>query len=223
MLARGEIVRQVMEDAGAGLAEGVVWAQMSTVGLESARDLGELADRLGIAYVDAPVLGTRQPAEAGELIVLASGDRGARERCAPAFDAMGSKVVDLGDEAGVASRFKLIANSWVVALTEATAETLALARAPGVEGEHILETFAGGPLDSGYLQMKGKAMLAGTWEPSFPLSLARKDTDLVLAAAHDADLDLPAMRGVAEAFARAEEAGHGEDDLAATYRGLTGS
>lgn len=66
-------------------------------------------------------------------------------------------------------------------------------------------------------------MLSGSWEPSFPLALARKDVGLVLDAARDAGLDLPALRGTAAAFARAEEAGHGEEDMAATYRGLVSS
>jgi 3-hydroxyisobutyrate dehydrogenase len=223
MLARGEVVREVVEQAADALEPRTAWAQMSTVGIDLARELGELADRLGLGYVDAPVLGTRQPAEAGELTILASGDRAARERCAPLFEAMGARTIDLGDEAGAGSRFKLVANSWVVALIEGAAETLAFARAVGVDGERVLEAFAGGPLDSGYLQAKGGAMLAGAWEPSFPLALARKDADLVLAAATELGVDLPALRGTAEAFARAEAAGHGEADLAATYRGLTGT
>jgi 3-hydroxyisobutyrate dehydrogenase len=123
------------------------------------------------------------------------------------------------DEIGDATRLKLVANSWVVALTAAAGETLAFARALGVPGERFLELIAGGPLDSAYAQTKGKAMLAGDFATSFSLKLARKDAGLVIEAAEQVGIDAPVARGVAKAFDRAIEAGHGDEDMAATYTG----
>ncbi len=221
MLADGDAVRETMEQAADGFEPGAAWIQASTVGLEACGELAALAKEHDLAYLDAPVLGTKAPAEQAELVVLASGDEGARERCAPVWGAIGSATRWLGD-AGQGSRAKLVMNSWVVALTEATAETLALARALGVPGELFLDGIAGGPLDSGYAQTKGKAMLAGEYEPSFPLAHALKDVKLVLAAAEAEDVELPLARGVAEGFGRGVEAGHGEEDMAAAYAGLVG-
>lgn len=92
------------------LAEGGVWLQMSTVGTEGSERLEELAAEHGVAYVDAPVLGTRRPAEQGQLIVLASGPEEVRERCRPLFEAVSSKTPWLGP-AGAGSRLKLVVNN----------------------------------------------------------------------------------------------------------------
>ena len=117
------------------------------------------------------MLGTKQPAEDGKLIVLASGPAEALERARPAFDAVAAKVAELG-EAGAGSRMKVVVNSWILTLTAGLAETLALAEVLDVEGRDFLELIAGGPLDAAYAQMKGEAMLAGEYPTSFPLRLA---------------------------------------------------
>jgi 3-hydroxyisobutyrate dehydrogenase len=220
MLPTADIVADVLERAAAGLTDGAVWVQASTVGVAGCARLAETARRRGLAFLDAPVLGTRQPAEQGQLTVLAAGDEDGRRAAAPFWEAVAARTVWLGPQAGAASRLKLALNAWVVAITEGAAETLALARALGIDGERVLDALRGGSLDSPYLQMKGKAMLAGDFEPSFPLALAHKDAELILEAAQAADLDLPLARGVAEAFGRAVQAGHGRDDMAAVYATL---
>ena len=92
MLADADVIEgAVAGDVLSALAEGGVWLQMSTVGEEGTRRLAETANEHGVDFVDAPVLGTKQPAEQGQLIVLASGPEEARERSQPAFDAVGSQ------------------------------------------------------------------------------------------------------------------------------------
>jgi 3-hydroxyisobutyrate dehydrogenase len=218
MLADGSAVLSAIEGALARFDEGAVWAQCSTVGVVWVERLAALAAEHGVPFVDSPVLGTRQPAEAGQLTVLAAASADVRDRVQPIFDAIGQHTVWL-DAVGEATRLKLVANSWVVALNAAVAETLALARALGPPGERFLDLIAGGPLDSPYAQMKGKAMLTGNFEPSFSLELARKDAGLVVEAAERAGVDAPIARGVAEAFDRAIAAGHGKEDMAAAYLG----
>jgi 3-hydroxyisobutyrate dehydrogenase len=220
MLSDGAAVRDAMAQAGDGLEDGAAWIQASTVGLDAAQELGELAAEHGLRYLDAPVLGTKAPAENAQLVVLASGDESARELCDPVWGAVGAATKWLG-EAGQGSRAKLVMNTWVVSLVEATAEALALAKALGLPGEMLLEDISGGPLDSPYAQLKGKAMLAGEYAPSFPLAHALKDAKLVVAAAEEQGLDLPMVRGIVEGFARGVDAGHGEDDMAAAYAGLS--
>ncbi len=87
----------VGEGVLSALGEGGVWIQTSTLGIEGSARLAEMASQRSVAYVDAPVLGTRQPAEQGQLIVLASGPQGVRERCTPLFDAIGSRTLWLGE------------------------------------------------------------------------------------------------------------------------------
>jgi 3-hydroxyisobutyrate dehydrogenase len=218
MLTDGSAVEEVMADDGTlgALPEGCVWIQISTVGVEATERLAALADEAGVTFVDAPVSGTRRPAENGELIVLASGPDDALDRCAPVFDAIGSFTRRLGS-AGAGTRFKLVLNSWVVLLNSAIAETLTVARSLGFHPDQVLETIAGGPLDSGYAQLKGRLMIDGDFEPSFPLKHARKDAQLVLDAA---ERDLPLIAAVVEQLERAEALGYGDEDMAATICGL---
>ncbi len=207
----------VGEGALWALGEGGVWLQTSTIGMEGSARLAEMASQHGVAYVDAPVLGTRQPAEQGQLIVLASGPEVVRERCAPLFEAIGSRTLWLG-EAGAGTRLKLVVNNWIVGLVGVLAETVAFARGIGVEPERFLETIEGGPLGLPYARIKGNMMIENEFPTSFSLALARKDAGLVLEAADAQGLGLAITEAVAARFDEALEAGHGDEDLAAVYR-----
>jgi 3-hydroxyisobutyrate dehydrogenase len=218
MLADGAAVEDVMGQALDAVPQDAVWWQCSTVGIDANERLQALAERRGIAYVDAPVLGTRQPAEEGKLTILASGPLAALERLMPLFEAVGSKIVRLG-EAGEGTRLKLVMNHWVLALMTATAETIALAEALAIDPQLFLDTIAGGPMDCGYAQLKGKMILDDRVdEPSFELKMAHKDARLVLEAAKRHDADLGLAPAIEERFARAEEAGLGNHDMAAVGR-----
>ena len=217
MLSDAEVVADVMDDGVlSGLAEGGVWIQTSTVGLEGNERLVKIAEKQGVAYVDAPVLGTKQPAEQGQLVVLASGPDEAQDKCQPVLDAIGSKSLWLG-EAGAGSKLKLVVNNWIVGLLGTLAETVALARATGVDPNDFLETIEGGPLGVPYAQMKGQMMIEEDFPTSFSAKLARKDTGLVLEAAKAEKLHMALAEAVASRFDEAIEAGYGEEDMAAIY------
>jgi 3-hydroxyisobutyrate dehydrogenase len=219
MAPDGDAVEETMFGEGgaaAAMRDDAIWLQCATVGVDAAERLGELAAEHGVVYVDAPVLGTKEPAEKGELTVLASGPEEARDRCAQVFDAIGQKTVWLGD-AGAGSRMKMVTNAWLLAVVEGAAESIALAQALDLDASRFLEIVEGGPVDSPYLQLKGKAILAGDFEPSFALTHARKDVELVLEAARRGGGDLALYEAVRAKFDRAIELGHGEEDWAATY------
>ena len=199
------------------LPEDGVWLQTSTVGLEGQEKLAGIADEHGVYYVDAPVLGTKEPAEQGQLIVLASGPEEVGDRCEPVFDAVGSKTLWLGP-AGAGSRLKLVTNNWIVGLVGALAETISFAEALGVDPNRFLEVIEGGPLGVPYAQMKGQMMIEEEFPASFSANLARKDANLVLQAAEANGLRLPLTEAAAEHFDEAIDAGHGEEDMAAIYQ-----
>jgi 3-hydroxyisobutyrate dehydrogenase len=199
----------------------LVWVQASTVGIEGTARLTRLAADAGVRYVDAPVLGTRGPAEAGELTVLASGDDDLRELCAPLFDAYGARTVWLG-EGDRASRFKLVMNSWVLALTTATAEAMALAGGLGLDPHRFLDAIEGGPLDVRYAHVKGEMMTRREFPPAFPAWGALKDSGLILDAAEAAGVRLPLAAGVRTAMRSTVDAGHAEEDMAAVWYAVTG-
>jgi len=216
MLIDGDAVLEVMGDAGPALGGDTVWAQMSTVGLAMLERCAKLADEHGVAFVDAPVLGTKQPAEQGELVVLAAGDAPAIDRCEPVFEAVGQKLTRLGG-IGEATRAKLVLNSWVLAVVQALSETAALADALGVDKQLFLDTIEGGGLDIGYAHLKVGGMIKGEYDPAFPLSGAAKDVGLILQAAESAGVDLPALETALAQFERGIDAGHGDKDMSAAY------
>lgn len=219
MLGDATHVGEVMGQAAEGLAPGQVWAQMTTVGVAPMADLVALADEHGLLLVDAPVLGTRAPAEAGQLLVLAAGAPQVRAIVQPVFDAVGRATTWLGEDPATtaASRLKLVANSWVLAITAGAAEALALAEGLGVDPQSFLDAVAGGPLDLPYLQAKARAIRTADWTPSFSAANAAKDAALIVAAAEHANVRLDVAVAAATRYRRTVEAGHGEDDMAANY------
>jgi 3-hydroxyisobutyrate dehydrogenase len=186
MLFGFESVAQVMTEALPAMQPDAVWLQTSTIGLEETTALASLAAKHGVSFVDAPVTGTRQPAENGQLTVLAAGAEDARERLAPVLDAISAKVVWVSDRPGDGHRLKLVMNAWVLTTVAGAAQSIALAEALGLDPKQFLGLIAGGPLDSGYAQLKGKAMLANDFTPAFTVGGAVKDAGLIREAAAEA-------------------------------------
>ena len=207
------------DGALAGAARGSLWLQMSTVGVAPCLRLSALAAGAGLVYVDAPVMGTKAPAERGELTILGSGPADAEAKARPIFEKLGKKILWLG-EAGAGSRMKLCGNSWVTGMTAALSETIKFARVLGVDPKAFMEMLEGGPLDSGYARMKGGHMIAGDFPPSFPLRLALKDIRLILESAEAAGVNLPLTTTVERSFTAALETGHGDEDMAAVIKAL---
>jgi 3-hydroxyisobutyrate dehydrogenase len=215
MLADADAVLDVARRAD--LAEGQIWWQASTIGLDGTEACAALAETTGAALVDAPVLGTRAPAEEGKLVVLASGPDAALDACAPLFDAVAQRTMRLGP-AGAGTRLKLVVNSWVLAVTQGTAETIALAQALDIDPNWVGQAVEGGGLDLPYFRMKSKLMLDDDFPASFALALAAKDARLVAEAGERHGADLPAAKAIAERFTQATEAGYGDEDMAVTHR-----
>jgi 3-hydroxyisobutyrate dehydrogenase len=215
MLFDDAAVTEVMDAALPAVAPGAVWVQSSTVGLEATDRLAELAARHDLGFVDAPVLGTRQPAEQGKLTVLAAGRADLRERVAPVFDAIGARTVWVSERPGDGHRLKLAANAWVLSITAATAQSIALAEQLGLDPRQFLEVISGSPTDSAYAQVKGGNMITGELAPAFGLDGAVKDAGLILSAIRAGGVDDRLMTAVHAQLAAAAEAGHAGDDMAA--------
>jgi 3-hydroxyisobutyrate dehydrogenase len=200
---------------GSGTVDGVIWLQMSTIGEAGTERCADLAGQHRIPFVDAPVLGTRQPAEERKLVIMASGPATLRNRLQPVFDALGHKTMWLG-EAGAGSHLKLVVNSWLLTVVEGGAETIALAEGLGLDPHLLFEAIDGGPLDLPYLRMKGRAMMERDFTPSFRLKLAAKDAALAEEAVRRRHLDLPLIRVIRERLAEGARE-HGDEDMSATY------
>jgi 3-hydroxyisobutyrate dehydrogenase len=220
MLYDGHTVLDVMREAASALRPGAVWAQCTTAGTELVADLAGFAREHGLVFYDAPVLGTREPAEAGRLTVLAAGPVAGRETVTPVFDAVGARTMWTGEDggAGSASRLKLVANSWVLSATAATGEVLALAKALGVDPQDFFDLIEGGPLDMGYLRAKACLLLDGKLSPpSFAVATAEKDARLIVEAGERNGVRLDVAAATAERLARAGAQGHADEDMVAAY------
>jgi 3-hydroxyisobutyrate dehydrogenase len=204
--------------AAAELPETAVWVQMGTIGVAGLATVAGLAAERGLPLVDAPVLGTRAPAEQGKLIMLAAGAQAVRDRVQPLFDVLGERTQWLSDDAaqGAGTKLKLAVNSWVLALTNAVGESLAIADTLGVNPRYFLDTIKGTPTDSPYAHIKGAAILDNQYTPLFTVDGAHKDAQLISDAV-DGQLRLDVADAVRERFRRAIEAGHGDKDMAAAY------
>ncbi len=222
MLAHGEAVRQVMLDDGGleGMGHDSVWLQTSTVGLDDVDEFDRLAKENGVHLMDAPVLGTRGPAEKGSLVVLAAGSGRIFERSQPIFEAIGQRTIRL-DKPCQATRLKLVINDWVLGLLGVLAETYATAEALGVRAELFLEAISGGALDVDYAHIKGQMMQQRQFKPSFPLRLALKDARLIRQAANKYGYEPRIITTIADAFAAALEEGHGDEDMAAVFLAMS--
>ena len=223
MLPTADVVTSVMFAGGAveALGQDAVWAQMGTIGVATTTEIaGRLGRaRPGVMFVDAPVSGSKGPAEAGQLLILASGPSTVAAAVDPVFSAIGRKTVWLG-EAGQGSRMKLAVNAYMSILIEGVAEALELAGQLGLDDAKLAEAIEGGPLDAPIADAKLHKMERGDFAPEFPLEWALKDVDLALDAAGDGGL--PLLAALSRQWRKAVDEGHGRDDVSAARLALGG-
>jgi 3-hydroxyisobutyrate dehydrogenase len=218
MLADGPATEQALRgpDGEPAMGHGVIWVQMATVGMEWTQRFAGTATRNQVSFVDAPVSGSQGPAQAAQLVILASGPQRVREAVAPVFAALGRATVWLG-QAGNGTRAKLVLNNWLAGLTEMTAETLSFARQLGLDPAAIVDLLESTPLGSPYAAQKARTMLAGDFTPAFALKHALKDAELAAQAAQATGTDLTLTSALLPRWRRAAASGHADDDLAVIY------
>jgi 3-hydroxyisobutyrate dehydrogenase len=221
MVTDADAVLSIARDQGmlAALAPGAIWAQMSTIGVAGTDRVVAMAgaERPDVVLLDAPVSGSKDPAEHGQLTIFASGPDEARPRVAPLFDALGQRTIWVG-AAGAGTRLKLVNNTWLAFAAEAVAESVALARRLGLETETVVDALGGGPLVSTWQAAKLRRIADGEFSAQFPLSLALKDVHLALQAAGGDRFAVLAC--LADEWQQAVEQGLGEQDLTIMTRVL---
>lgn len=221
MVTDADAVISVARDQGmlAALAPGAIWAQMSTIGVAGSDRVAALAtaQRPDVMLLDAPVSGSRDPAERGELTIFASGPAAARPRVAPLFDALGQRTIWVGDT-GAGTRLKLVNNTWLAFANEAVAASVALAHRLGLTTGTVLDALGGGPLVSPWQAAKLQRIANGEFSAQFALSLALKDVHLALeAAGGDRFAVLACLAGE---WQQAVDQGLGGQDLTVVTRAL---
>jgi 3-hydroxyisobutyrate dehydrogenase len=210
VLRDGDAVADVMAGVLERLDRSAVWIQASTIGPTWAAELARRASDEGVAYLDAPVSGSTEPARQGSLIWLVSGTDQALERARPVLDDLGSRVVGVGD--GVqGSALKLAVNAWMTAATVAMSDVAGLCDALGVNHGSLVQALSAGALAMPYALAKLEMMDEHSYPVGFAVQLALKDLDL----ARQAVAPTPLLEAVHRRLAETVAAGHGADDLAA--------
>ncbi|MBK4783990.1 MAG: NAD(P)-dependent oxidoreductase [Pantoea sp. Pent] len=219
MLADGATTRATLNQAQNALQQGATVAQMGTIGVEATDALiAELAAaRPDVVFIDAPVSGTKAPAENAQILVMASGDRQRAQAAEQVFAAIGKGTQWLG-AAGASSRMKLVVNSWLIGLMQSLAESTRLAEQFGFTTDDLWQVLEGSPLAAPYAKMKLGMIASGDFTPQMHLIWALKDARLALDAA--GDTSLPALENIVDVWQQAVDAGYGELDLAAVYQYL---
>jgi 3-hydroxyisobutyrate dehydrogenase len=221
MVTDADVVLSIARDQGmlAALAPGAIWVQMSTIGVAGIERVQALAEteRPDVTLVDAPVSGSKDPAEKGQLTIFASGPEEGRSRLEPLFDALGQRTIWAGP-VGAGSRLKLVANAWLALAAEAVNTSVALARRLGLETETVKSALTGSPLVSPWQASKLERIAEDDFSVQFALSLALKDVHLALEAA--ADDRYRALASLADEWEEVVARGLGDSDLTVVTRAL---
>ena len=220
MVTDADAVVSIAGDQGmlAALSPGAIWVQMSTIGVTGIERVAAMVDdqRPDVTLVDAPVSGSKEPAEKGQLTIFASGPDEVRSRVAPLFDALGQRTIWVG-AVGAGSGVKLVNNTWLAFAAEGVAASVALARRLGLETETLVDVLGGGPLMSPWQVAKLQRIAKGDFSAQFALSLALKDVHLALQAA---DNRLAALACLADEWQQVVDHGLGDQDLTVVTRAL---
>ncbi|GHC24401.1 3-hydroxyisobutyrate dehydrogenase [Kushneria pakistanensis] len=219
MLPDFETTREVLLGEGNALKhlpENGVVIQMGTIGVAQTESLIKAIKtaRPDITFIDAPVSGTKAPAEQATISVLASGDQNAAEGIDTVFNAISKRVVWLGD-AGRGSRMKLVVNAWLIHMMQGIAESARLAQTLGFSPDELWSVLDGGPLAAPYVKAKLDKIGGEEYSAQMALEWGLKDARLALEAA--GDTNLPGLVRISEIWREAVDAGLGEQDIAAIH------
>jgi len=229
VVSASEITFSMLADPDAALevalgADGVIGAtapghdyiEMSTIDDVTSKRIAAEVRATGARFLEAPVSGTKKPAEDGQLIIMAAGDADLFEDARPAFDAMGKLAVHLG-EVGAGARMKLVINSIMAGVMVAQSEGFALAEKAGLDVQILLELLDVGVVSSPLLRAKGPQIIERQYPASFPLKHMQKDLRLTLALADQVGQPLDSTATVNQTFMRARVAGLGDQDFSAVH------
>jgi 3-hydroxyisobutyrate dehydrogenase-like beta-hydroxyacid dehydrogenase len=224
MLTTPAAVRSVIEGDNGALANpksGLVWIQMSTLDIQSTKALAQYADSRGVIFVDCPVSGSKKPAEAADLVLLAGAASEPLAYVTPILKRFGKTIVHAG-EIGMGTALKLAANLIVAQMTTALAESVAFSRATGLEPAKIFELIAASSsIRCGYFAVKKDPLLKNEFPPAFSLENMAKDVRFIDEESKARGMTLPVTRAVREMLEKAVAENLGQEDVSAVAKVIT--
>lgn len=217
--AAAEAVCRGEEGVVAGIKPGKGYVDMSTVAPETAQAVATAVRGAGGLFLEAPVSGSKKPAEDGTLVILTAGDRPLFDQAHPALEAMGKKIVYLG-EVGQGARMKLVVNMVMGGMMTMLCEGLTLGARAGLETADILDVLDAGAMSNPMFRLKGPQIVQGTFPPAFPLKHMQKDLRLALNLGNQLGQALHTTASANELFKTALGMGLGDSDFAAVSRAI---
>ena len=219
MLSTPEVVRQVASEFLPGMDKGAIWIDISTVNPTFSKEMAALSTEYGIKFVDAPVAGSKAPAENGELLFLAGGKETDLLSLAPLFEAMGKKTLYLG-EVGNGANVKMLINLMLAQSMATFSEAITLGKAMGLPEEQLLNILTATPVVSPVMGLLKERLLAGNFDVNFPLKWIHKDIMLALDTASELAVYMPSLEQTESAYKNALDSGLGDLDFSAIYKAL---
>ncbi|KAF7825919.1 glyoxylate/succinic semialdehyde reductase 1 [Senna tora] len=201
------------------ICNGKGYIDMSTVDADSSSKICEAITSRGGRFLEAPVSGSKKPAEDGQLVILAAGDKSLFDEILPAFDVLGKKSFFLG-EVGNGAKMKLVVNMTMGSMMNAFSEGLTLAGRSGLNPQTLLDVLDLGAIANPMFKMKGPTMLQNNYSPAFPLKHQQKDMRLALALGDENAISMPVAAAANEAFKKARSMGLGDLDFSAVFETL---
>lgn len=200
----------------AGIGPGKAYIDMSTVDAACAQEIAKGVTAAGGRFLEAPVSGSKKPAEDGTLVILAAGDKSLYDEAVPAFEKMGKMNVFLG-EVGNGANMKLVVNMVMGSMMTAFAEGIALAQKSGLDAETLLEVLDNGAMTNPMFKIKGPNVLKGEFGVHFPLKHMQKDMRLALLLGDEVLQGMPVAAAANECFKQAKELGYADNDMSAVF------
>ncbi|KAK7275306.1 hypothetical protein RIF29_16418 [Crotalaria pallida] len=201
------------------ISSGKGYIDMSTVDADTSVKISEAIKAKGGDFLEAPVSGSKKPAEDGQLVILAAGDKALYDEVLPAFDVLGKKSFYLG-EVGNGAKMKLVVNMIMGSMMNAFSEGLTLAERSGLNPGTLLDVLDLGAISNAMFKLKGPTMLKNSYSPAFPLKHQQKDMRLALALGDENAVSMPVAAAANEAFKKARSLGLGDLDFSAVHETL---
>lgn len=219
MLTDGDATLAAIRAVAPSCPQGTTFCQMGTIGIQETADAIALLEALrpDMLYLDAPVSGTKAPAENAQILVMASGDASRAGDAQQVFDAISRGTQWYGD-AGNSQKMKLVINAWLISMMQGVAESMQLAKQFGFTPGQLWETLEGGPLAAPYVKGKLEMIRKEDYTPQMQLQHALKDARLALENAPQGTM--PMMADIVDMWTQASQGGLAEQDLAAVYAWL---
>ena len=219
MLTDGDAALAAIRAVAPSCPQGATFCQMGTIGIQETADAIALLEALrpDMLYLDAPVSGTKAPAENAQILVMASGDASRASDAQQVFDAISRGTQWYGD-AGNSQKMKLVINAWLISMMQGVAESMQLAKQFGFTPGQLWETLEGGPLAAPYVKGKLEMIRKEDYTPQMQLQHALKDARLALENAPQGTM--PMMADIVDMWTQASQGGLAEQDLAAVYAWL---